>query len=91
MKLMILGGKGQLGRDCTKVLNETHDVMSVDLDELDITDVSKVEAVAGNFRAEVIINCAAFTINALCSCRELHYLTNLSTIRMRKIDVHNAA
>jgi len=61
MKLMILGGKGQLGRDCTKVLNETHDVMSVDLDELDITDVSEVEAVAENFRADVIINCAAFT------------------------------
>ena len=61
MKLMILGGKGQLGRDCTKVLNETHDVMSVDLDELDITDVSKVEAVAGNFGADVMVNCAAFT------------------------------
>jgi len=61
MKIVILGGKGQLGSDCTKVLNETHDVMSVDLDELDITDVSQVEAVAGNFGADVIVNCAAFT------------------------------
>ena len=61
MKLMILGEKGQLGSDCTKVLNETHDVMSVDLDELDITDISQVEAVAGNFGADVIVNCAAFT------------------------------
>jgi len=61
MKIMILGGKGQLGSDCTKVLNETHDVVSVDLDELDITDISQVEAVAGNFGADVIVNCAAFT------------------------------
>ena len=61
MKIVILGGKGQLGSDCTKVLNETHDVMSVDLDELDITDISKVVAAAGNFGADVIVNCAAFT------------------------------
>ena len=61
MKIVILGGKGQLGSDCTKVLNEIYDVMSVDLDELDITDISQVEAAAGNFGADVIVNCAAFT------------------------------
>lgn len=61
MKIVILGGKGQLGSDCTKVLKEIHDVMSVDLDELDITDISQVEAAAGNFGADVIVNCAAFT------------------------------
>lgn len=61
MKIIILGGKGQLGSDCTKVLKEIHDVMSVDLDELDITDISQVEAAAGNFGADVIVNCAAFT------------------------------
>ena len=61
MKIMIMGGKGQLGSDCTEVLNETHDVMSVDVDELDITDIVQVEAVTGNFGADVIVNCAAFT------------------------------
>jgi len=61
MKLLILGGKGQLGSDCTKVLKETHDVMSVDLDELDITDVSEMEAVVKDFSADVMVNCAAFT------------------------------
>jgi len=61
MKIVILGGKGLLGNDCTKVLNEIHDVMSVDLDELDITDISQVEAAAGNFGADVIVNCAGFT------------------------------
>ena len=61
MKIMIMGGKGQLGSDCTEVFNETHDVMSVDVDELDITDISQVEAVAGKFGADVIVNCAAFT------------------------------
>jgi len=61
MKIVILGGKGQLGSDCTQVFNEIHDVMSVDLDELDITDVAQVEAMAENFGADVIVNCAAFT------------------------------
>ena len=61
MKIVILGGEGQLGSDCTQVFNETHDVMSVDLDELDITDISQVEAAAGNFGADVIVNCAGFT------------------------------
>lgn len=61
MKVIILGGQGQLGSDCTEILKKTHHVMSVDLDELDITDVSEVEAVVKDFGANVIVNCAAFT------------------------------
>jgi len=61
MKIVILGGKGQLGSDCTTVLNEAHEVISVDLDELDITDVSEMEAVVKHVGVDVMVNCAAFT------------------------------
>ncbi len=48
MKIMITGGKGQLGTDCTKVFSRAHEVMSIDIDEADITKFSDVERLIGN-------------------------------------------
>jgi dTDP-4-dehydrorhamnose reductase len=61
MKIMITGAKGQLGADCVRVLNETHEVMSIDLEELDITRLSDVEAMVKDFTPDIILNCAAYT------------------------------
>ena len=69
MKLMILGGQGQLGQDCNKVLCETHDVLSVDLEELDITDRYQVETVITGFAPDFIVNCAAYTAVDDCETR----------------------
>ncbi len=61
MRVMIAGGKGQLGTDCTRVLSENHDVFSVDIDEADITKFSDVEDLVKKFNPDTIINCAAYT------------------------------
>ena len=61
MKIMITGSKGQLGSDCTRVLSEAHEVMAIDLDELDITILSDVEKLTQQFSPNIIINCAAYT------------------------------
>jgi len=61
MKVAICGGKGQLGRDCTDVLERKHEVKAVDLDELDITIPSDVDAFIHGFTPDVVINCAAYT------------------------------
>ncbi len=61
MKILITGGKGQLGMDCVRVLRETNDVLSIDLDELDITKLSGVESLVQRFVPNIIINCAAYT------------------------------
>ena len=46
MKIMITGDKGQLGADCTKVLGETHEVLGVDIDEVDITKLPDIKLLA---------------------------------------------
>ncbi|MGA1867408.1 MAG: dTDP-4-dehydrorhamnose reductase [bacterium] len=61
MKIMITGGKGQLGKDCTEVLQKSHDIISIDVDDLDITNFPDVETRAKSFAPDYIINCAAYT------------------------------
>jgi dTDP-4-dehydrorhamnose reductase len=61
MKIMITGAKGQLGTDCTKVLGETHEVMGVDIDKVDITKLPDIELLVKQFRPDIIVNCAAYT------------------------------
>ncbi len=61
LPLLITGGKGQLGMDCTQVLAPDHAVTSVDIDTLDITDPTQVNAICRKVNPAVIINCAAYT------------------------------
>ena len=61
MKIMITGDKGQLGADCKKVFGETHEVLGVDLDEVDITKLTEIELLVQQFSPKIIVNCAAYT------------------------------
>ena len=61
MKIMITGAKGQLGADCNRILRRRHDVMALAKDELDITNVSDVDARIKQFLPDAVINCAAYT------------------------------
>ncbi|MBW2708506.1 MAG: dTDP-4-dehydrorhamnose reductase [Deltaproteobacteria bacterium] len=61
MKILITGAAGQLGQDCTKVLEKSHAVTPVDLGVLDITDRTAVNAFVVELKPGVILNCAAFT------------------------------
>jgi dTDP-4-dehydrorhamnose reductase len=61
MKILITGALGQLGRDCTRVLQPAHTVTTLDLPELDIADASQVQQVMAQLRPDVVLNCAAYT------------------------------
>jgi len=61
VKILVTGGKGQLGTDCVQVFRETHEVLAIDLDELDITRRDDLEALVQKFMPDIIINCAAYT------------------------------
>jgi dTDP-4-dehydrorhamnose reductase len=61
MKILVTGGKGQLGMDCVQVLRESHEVLAIDIDELDITRLADLEALVQKFMPNIIINCAAYT------------------------------
>ena len=61
MKILITGGKGQLGSDCAQILQKTHTLMSVDLEDIDIAVSSDVEKMVQDFLPDIIVNCAAYT------------------------------
>jgi dTDP-4-dehydrorhamnose reductase len=78
MKIIITGGKGQLGIDCHHVLRRDHEVMAIDLEDIDITHLSDVEATVQHFAPNIIVNCAAYTqVDACETHRELAWKANV--------------
>jgi dTDP-4-dehydrorhamnose reductase len=61
MRTLILGAKGQLGRDLLDHFRRQGETEGVDLPELDITDAGAVGAVFARFRPDLAINAAAYT------------------------------
>jgi dTDP-4-dehydrorhamnose reductase len=74
MRLLITGANGQLGKELQHILKKGQSalgsvplplrdaaVTSVDVDVLDITDLSAVSDFTKKIKPDVIINCAAFT------------------------------
>lgn len=74
MKILITGGRGQLGTELSKcfergytelgtpqLLNEKNEVRSIDVDELDITDITAVKSLFEREKYDAVINCAAYT------------------------------
>ena len=63
MRVLITGGRGQVGYCLTKQLSEygSNTVLSLDKEELDITNQDAVKAIVQEFQPTVIINAAAHT------------------------------
>jgi dTDP-4-dehydrorhamnose reductase len=60
MNILVAGGAGQLGRAIRECLTG-HEVISVDLPEVDICDGPSVQNLIERVRPNVLINCAAYT------------------------------
>ena len=81
MKIMITGDKGQLGADCTNVLGKTHEVLGVDIDEVDIAKLSDIELLVQQFAPNIIVNCAAYTRVDDCEIeKELAWKANVTGV-----------
>lgn len=61
MRVLILGAKGQLGRELEACFGQGHQVVGCDLPEFDITDRDQVFRTVAASRAELVINAAAYT------------------------------
>ncbi|QJC21130.1 dTDP-4-dehydrorhamnose reductase [Arcanobacterium buesumense] len=60
MAWMVVGAKGMLGTDLVaRIKRDGHEVLAVDLGDIDITDVDSVNTVVTD--VDVVVNCAAFT------------------------------
>ncbi|GAB4338878.1 MAG: dTDP-4-dehydrorhamnose reductase [Desulfobulbaceae bacterium] len=70
MNILVTGARGQLGRDCIRVLSGAHAVTGFDSRELDITDPEQVKDCFAALRPEVVINCAACTAVDRCETEQ---------------------
>ena len=65
MKYLITGYKGQLGYDVKRELLKRNvskaDILSIDKDEMDITNKEEVNRVVKDFKPDIIFHCAAWT------------------------------
>jgi dTDP-4-dehydrorhamnose reductase len=60
MRIYITGAKGQLGRALMRRFTY-HDLLGVDLPEVDLTDLSAARSSVAAFKPEVVIHAAAYT------------------------------
>lgn len=60
MKILITGANGMLAKAVRERFKE-EELLLTDVEELDITDLEKVEEFVSNYSPDVIINCAAYT------------------------------
>ena len=61
MQTLILGNRGQLGRDLERVFSGAGDVLGLDLPDLDITDEKALAQILRDNRPDVVLNAAAYT------------------------------
>ncbi len=61
MKVLIVGGKGQLGRGLAATAPADAEIVCHDIDTLDITDKAAVESVVADVKPGLVLNAAAYT------------------------------
>lgn len=63
MKYLVLGSKGQLGKEFVKYFTKVEaDYKAFDIDEIDISDKDMVFQLCQSFKPDIIINCAAYNL-----------------------------
>lgn len=79
LKILVTGVNGQLGYDCVKELSARgyHNVLGIDIQDLDITDEEKTKHFIINYRPDVVMHNAAWTqVDKAEENKELVYKVN---------------
>ena len=61
LRALVLGARGQLGRDLTEILATDYEVSALGRAECDLLDTAAVRRVVAQARADVVFNCGAHT------------------------------
>lgn len=76
-RALITGADGMLGAELLRALGESHEVIGVDLGELDVTDGEATLAFVSEAAPDCVINCAAYTdVDGAESQRESAFAVN---------------
>lgn len=61
MKILLTGSKGMLGYDLIRVLTDKHQVVTTDIDDLDVTNLDQTIAGIMRIKPDTVIHAAAYT------------------------------
>lgn len=84
MKIAIVGGRGQLGRELERVLGKTHETSVLDLPECDITQTSGIDSIV-HLHPDLVVHTAAMTDVDGCA------LDPLAAYRANALGTHHVA
>ncbi|BCZ47081.1 NAD(P)-dependent oxidoreductase [Clostridium gelidum] len=102
MKILITGSKGQLGNELQEIIKsgraeidkvsdiiKESEVIALDVDELDITNLEQVKKKMNNLKPDVVINCAAATNVDGCESNE-DFAFKVNSIGPRNLAIASA-
>lgn len=76
-RVVVTGADGMLGTEVARALADSHEVVGIDLGEVDITDGEAVRSFVAGASPDCVINCAAYTdVDGAESARELAFAVN---------------
>lgn len=75
-KILVTGAKGQLGADCSQLLEPDVVLIKTDIDQVDLSDAREAERFLSITNPDVIINCAAYTAVDACETDPLCWNAN---------------
>ena len=82
MKVLLLGHKGMLGSDLMAQFKYRHEVIGMDLEEIDITSASDCRKAVMENNPQLIINAAAYTnVDACETDREACFAVNTEAVK----------
>jgi len=61
LKILVTGCNGMLGNDVIDILSQTHQVVGIDIDDCDITDIEQVYGKVAKIEPELVVHTAAYT------------------------------
>lgn len=78
VKILVTGGNGQLGRALAHTVKQADTMLTVDIDQLDVTCAANVEQVISEFQPDAVIHGAAYTnVDLAESDRDKAYRLNV--------------
>jgi dTDP-4-dehydrorhamnose reductase len=82
MKVLLLGHKGMLGSDLMAQFKYRHEVIGMDLEEIDITSASDCRKAVDEVQPHLVINAAAFTnVDACETAKEECFAVNAEAVK----------
>ncbi|HQK99446.1 MAG TPA: dTDP-4-dehydrorhamnose reductase [Smithellaceae bacterium] len=82
MKVLLLGHKGMLGSDLAAQFRHRHEVVGMDMDDIDITREGDVHRAVGEVCPQIVINAAAYTnVDGCETDRDACYAVNAEAVK----------